>query len=172
MKEAEYPEGDTWKRILRDISISGLGSDKIHAKIIKEGKDVTLPRVMEITQLEVSTQGHIDRMQETTKVNYIQYGKGSKKEKAKSSGKGSANSGGSDSAGKPPNPVKRVWKFHYLQTFAGDVVKADIRKENLTKQWKQCVGTVPYVTMVALRPNSLHVSVLMSYIIWESYQRN
>ena len=55
VKEAEYPEGDT--------IISGLASDKIHAKVIKEGKDVTLPQVMEIAHLEVSTQKHIDRMQ-------------------------------------------------------------------------------------------------------------
>ena len=56
MKEAEYPGGDTLNRILRDTLISGLASDKICAKIIKEGKDVTLPRVMEIARLEVSTQ--------------------------------------------------------------------------------------------------------------------
>ena len=41
------------------------------------------------------------------------------------------------------NPVERVRKFHYLQTFAGDVVKADIKKDNHVKQWKQCAGTVP-----------------------------
>ena len=43
VKEAEYPEGDTWNRVMRDTIISGLASDRIHAKIIKEGKDVTLP---------------------------------------------------------------------------------------------------------------------------------
>ena len=47
VQEAEYPEGDTWNRILRD-TISGLVSDRICTKIIKEGKNVTLPRVMEI----------------------------------------------------------------------------------------------------------------------------
>ena len=83
VKEAEPPEGDTWNRVLRDTIISGLASDRICAKIIKEGKDVTLPRVMEIAQLEVSTQRHIDRIQETANVNYIQYGKGSKKGKAR-----------------------------------------------------------------------------------------
>ena len=72
--------------------------------MIKEGKDITLPRVMEIAQLEVSTQRHTDSRQETTKVNYIQYGKGSKKGKAKSSGKGSANGGGSGSTEKPSKP--------------------------------------------------------------------
>ena len=63
VKEAEYTEGDRWNRILRDTLISGLASDKICAKIIKEGKDVTLPRVNEKARLEVSTQRHIDRMQ-------------------------------------------------------------------------------------------------------------
>ena len=43
-----YPEGDTQNRILRDTIISGLASDKTCAKVIKEDKDVTLPRVMEI----------------------------------------------------------------------------------------------------------------------------
>ena len=51
VKEGEYPEGDTWDRVLRDTIISGLASDKIHTKIIKEGKDVTLARVMEIAQI-------------------------------------------------------------------------------------------------------------------------
>ena len=52
---------------------------------------------MEIAQLEVSTQRHIDRMQETAKVNYVHYGKGSKKGKSKprpSGGSGSSSGGG------------------------------------------------------------------------------
>ena len=81
VKEAEYSDGATWDRILRDTLISGMASeDKICAKITKEGKDVTLARVTEIARLEVSTQKHIDRMEDTAKVNYVQYGKGSKKE--------------------------------------------------------------------------------------------
>ena len=46
VKEAEYPEGDTQNRILRDTLISGIASDKICAKIIKEGKVVTLAYVI------------------------------------------------------------------------------------------------------------------------------
>ena len=42
-----------------------------------------------------------------------------------------------------PSPVERVRKFHYLMTFAGGVVKADTKKDNLVKHWRQCVGTVP-----------------------------
>ena len=59
VKEADYPEGDTCNRVLRDTIISNLASDKICAIVIKEGKDVTLARVMEITRLEVSTQRNI-----------------------------------------------------------------------------------------------------------------
>ena len=40
---------------------------------------------MEITRLEVSTQQHLDRMQETAKVNYVQYGKSTKSKKGKKS---------------------------------------------------------------------------------------
>ena len=45
---------------------------------------------MEIARLEVSTQQHLDRMQETAKVNYVQYGKSTK-----SKGKKSTQSGAS-----------------------------------------------------------------------------
>ena len=41
------------------------------------------------------------------------------------------------------NMVERVRKFHYLQSFAGDVVKAGTRKDRIVKFWKQYVGTVP-----------------------------
>ena len=40
---------------------------------------------MEIARLEVSTQHHLDRMQETAKVNYFQYGKSTKNKKVKKS---------------------------------------------------------------------------------------
>ena len=56
VKEAKYPEGDIRNRVLRDTIISGIASDKIRAKVIKEGEDVMLARVMEIARLEVSTQ--------------------------------------------------------------------------------------------------------------------
>ena len=62
---------------------------------------------MEIARLEVSTQKHIDKMQDTAKANYLQYGKGSKKGKLKSSDdKSSANSGGSGNSGSARNPSK------------------------------------------------------------------
>ena len=105
VKEAEYPEGDTQNRILRDTLISGIASDQICAKIIKEGKDVTLARVMEIARLEVSTQRHIDRMQETAKVNYVQYEKGSKTKKSKY-GKFQQSTVNGSSSGSTGNPSK------------------------------------------------------------------
>ena len=70
-------------QVLRDTIISGLAIDKIRVKIVKEGHAVTLNQVMEIARLEVSTQQHLDRMQETAKVNYIQYGKSTKAKKGK-----------------------------------------------------------------------------------------
>ena len=47
---------------------------------------------MEIARLEVSTQHHLDRMQETAKVNYIQYGKSTKSKKGKKSTQSGASS--------------------------------------------------------------------------------
>ena len=62
-------EGDAKDQVLRDTIISGLTSEKIRAKIVKEGHGVTLNWVMEIARLEVSTQQHLEQMQETAKVN-------------------------------------------------------------------------------------------------------
>ena len=78
-------EGDANDQVLRDTIISGIASDKIRAKIVKEGHTVKLNQVMEIAKLEVSTQQHLDRMQETAKVNYVQYGKSTKSKKGKKS---------------------------------------------------------------------------------------
>ena len=106
VKEADYPEGDTQNRVLRNTIISGLASDKIQAKVIKEGKDVTLARVMEIALLEVSTQRHIDRIQDTAKVKYVQYEIGTKKSKPKPRPSGNCCGGGSSvNARKPSKPT-------------------------------------------------------------------
>ena len=48
---------------------------------------------MEIARLEVSTQHHLDRMQETVKVNYVQYGKLTKHKKGKKSTQSGASGG-------------------------------------------------------------------------------
>ena len=96
-------------KVLRDNIISGLASDKIQAKIVKEGHEVTLNWVMEIARLEVSMQQHLDRMQETAKVNYVQYGKltKSKKKKPQSSagatGQGQGHKGAGGHRGSRPS---------------------------------------------------------------------
>ena len=98
-------EGDAKDQVHRDTIISGLTSDKIRAKIVKEGHGVTLNRVMEIARLEVSTQQHLERMQETAKVNYIQYGKSTKSKKGKKpwSSAGASGSGAGGHRGSRPS---------------------------------------------------------------------
>ena len=86
---------------------------------------------------------HIDRMQETAKVNYVQYGKGSKKGKANLVEGAQQVVAVVAAVENPPETVERVRKFHYPQTFVGDVVKEDIKRGNPVKQWKQSAGTVP-----------------------------
>ena len=60
-------EDDAKEQVLRDTIISGIASEKIRAKIVK-GQKVTLNQVMEIARLEVSTQHHLDRMQDIVKM--------------------------------------------------------------------------------------------------------
>ena len=114
-------EGDAKDKVLRDNIISGLTSDKIRAKIVKEGHEVTLNRVMEIARLEVSTQHHLERMQETAKVNYVQYGKSTKSKKGKkpqssagASSQGAGSHRGSRPGGKfnkrPPLPPDTCYR--------------------------------------------------------------
>ena len=86
-------EGDAKDQVLRDTIISGITSEKIRAKIVKEGHTVSLNQVMEIARLDVSTQHLLDRMQETAKVNYVQYGKSTKHKKGKKSAQSGASRG-------------------------------------------------------------------------------
>ena len=103
---------------------------------MKEGHTVTLNQVMEIARLEVSTQHHLDRMQETAKVNYIQYGKSTKSKKGKKSTQSGASSHRAIGA-MDLNPVERVRSFHSHQTLATDVGKADTKKYRTAKLWTQ-----------------------------------
>ena len=106
-------EGDAKDKVLRDNIISGLASDKIRAKIVKEGHEVTLNRVMEIARLEVSTQQHLERMQETTKVNYVQYGKSTKSKKKPQSSAGASSQGaGGHNAGAGHRGSRPSGKFN------------------------------------------------------------
>ena len=69
---------------------------------------------MEITRLEVSTQQHLDRMQETAKVNYVQYGKSTKNKKGKKSTQSGASGGsyrgdrGHGTSSKPSGKGKKL----------------------------------------------------------------
>ena len=128
-------EGDAKDKVLRDIIISGLTSDKIRAKIVKEGHEVTLNRVMEIARLEVSTQQHLEKMQETAKVNYIQYGKSTKSKKKKpqssagASGQGTGQPQCRGQATGDPDLVENSTKdLLYCQTPATDVGKEDTER--------------------------------------------
>ena len=102
---------------------------------------------MEIARLEVSTQQHLDRMQETAKVNYVQYGKSTKNKKGKKSTQSGAQVGAVTGATKAMeqvlNIVERVRSFHSHKTLATDVVKADTRKHRTVKLWmQQCAEVV------------------------------
>ena len=73
---------------------------------------------MEIARLEVSTQQHLDRMQETAKVNYIQYGKSTKNKKGKKSaqsGASGANHRGDRGHGTSSKPGGKGKKLPFLQ---------------------------------------------------------
>ena len=98
---------------------------------------------MEIARLEVSTQQHLERMQETAKVNYIQYGKSTKSKKGKKpqSGAGASSSGQAATmqgqATGDPDPVENSTKnLLYCQTPATDVGKEDTKKHRIAKLWK------------------------------------
>ena len=111
-------EGDAKDQVLRDTIISGNSSEKIKAKIVKEGHKVTLNQVMEIARLEVSTQQHLDRMQETAKVNYVQYGKSTKGKKGKKSTQSGTNGGnykGNKGHGTSSKPGGKGKKLPFLQ---------------------------------------------------------
>ena len=111
-------EGDAKGQVLRDTIISGITSEKIRAKIVKEGHKVSLNQVMEIARLEVSTQHHLDRMQETANVNYVQYGKSTKGKKGKKStqsGTSGGNYKGNKGHGTSSKPGGKGKKLPFLQ---------------------------------------------------------
>ena len=91
---------------------------------------------MEIARLEVSTQHHLDRMQETAKVNYVQYGKSTKGKKGKKppqSGAGARGHRGSKPSGKgkklpfPPDTCYRCGKGRHQKAQDCKAVDATCR---------------------------------------------
>ena len=79
---------------------------------------------METARLEVSTQQHLERMQETAKVHYVQYGKSTKSKKGKI---------------QVENSTKDL---NCHQTPATDVGKEDTKRHRTAKLWKQCAEGV------------------------------
>ena len=90
---------------------------------------------MEIARLEVSTQQHLERMQETAKVNYIQYGKSTKSKKGRSHNLVQDQAKGQVATG-DPDPVKNSTKdLLCCQTPATDVGKEDTKRHRTAKLW-------------------------------------
>ena len=164
VQQAGY-EGDARDRVLRDTIISGLTSDKIRAKIVKEGHGVNLNRVMEIARLEVSMQQHLDRLQETAKVNYVQYGKltKSKKKKPQSSvGATGQGAGGHKGTGghRGPRPSGNPTKdLLYCLTPDTDVERGDTKRHRTTRLWMPLAEGVERKDIMrkfAYKENRLH----------------
>ena len=165
VQQAGY-EGDAKDRVLRDTIISGLTSDKIRAKIVKEGHGVNLNRVMEIARLEVATQQHLEQMQETAKVNYVQYGKltKSKKKKPQSSAgevaKGQVATKQGQVATGDPDPVENSTKgLLYHLTPATDVGRGDTKRHRTARLWTllaEGVERKDIMRKFACKENPLH----------------
>ena len=147
VKEVEYPEGNTQNRVLRDTIISGLASDKIDAKVIKEGKDVTLASIMEIAlNWKFPPRGILTECRKQLKSTMYSMGRELRR--------ASPNKGpvvavvavmvvaAVSTLGNPPNQLEKVGKFHYPLISVGDVGNQDTRKVNTVKLWKQSAEAV------------------------------
>ena len=100
--------GDSTDRIIRDVLIIGCESSNAKDKIIRRGETITLNEVIEILQIEASTNSTLRQFQEIQNrpvqlVNYVSYDSRSKKSKKPSN---EQNSSSSNSTG-PTDPKKR-----------------------------------------------------------------
>ena len=118
---------------------------------------------MEIARLEVSMQQHLDRMQETAKVNYVQYGKSTKlkKKKPQSSagvtGQGQAVTKGQVATGDPVANHTNDLLSHL--TPATDVGKGNITRHRTARLWMllaEGVARRDITKRFAFRVNALH----------------
>ena len=100
VKEAE----NTQNRVLRDTIISGLASDRIFAKIIKEGKDVTFPSHGNCSLGSFHPKNILTGCRRQPRSTINSMGKGSKRGKPKFNGKGSTSGDSGGSSGKPSKP--------------------------------------------------------------------
>ena len=140
-------EGDAKDQVLRDTIISRIASEKIRAKIVKEGHKVyTKPSHGDSETGYVSPQHHLDRMQETAKVNYVQYGKLTKNirrvRSLHSLVQVGAITGVTEAMEQVLSLVEKARSFHSCKTLATDVVKTDIRKHRTVKLWMLCAEVV------------------------------
>ena len=142
-------EGDAEEQVLRNTIISGITSEKIRARIMKEGHEVTLNQVMETARLEVSTQHHLDRMQDIVKVNYVQYGKSTKKRvrSLHSLEQVGTVTGATEAMEQVLSLVEKARSFHSHKTLATDVAKTDTRKHRTAKIWTLCAEVVEKGTL-------------------------
>ena len=97
--------GDSTDRIIRDVLIIGCESSIAKDKIIRKGETITLNEVIEILQIEASTNSTLRQFQEiqnkpVQSVNYVSYDSRSKKSKKPSNEQNSSSTG-------PTDPKKR-----------------------------------------------------------------
>ena len=120
---------------------------------------------MEIARLEVSMQQHLDRMQETAKVNYVQYGKSTKSKKKKpQSNAGASSQGQAATKGQVAtgdlNPVENPTKdLLYCLTPATDVGKGDTKRHRTARLWTLLAEGVvrkDIMKRFAYKENTLH----------------
>ena len=105
--------GDSTDRIIRDVLIIGCESSVAKDKIIRRGETITLNEVIEILQIEASTNSTLRQFQEiqnkpvqqVQSVNYVSYDSRSKKSKKSSNEQNSSSSTGSTS----PKKRKCFW---------------------------------------------------------------
>ena len=118
---------------------------------------------MEIARLEVSTQQHLDRMQETAKVNYVQYGRSTKSKKKKpqsSAGATGQGAGSHKGAGGHRDPVANHTNdlLSHL-TPATDVGRGNITRHRTARLWMllaEGVAKRDIMKRFACRVNTLH----------------
>ena len=100
--------GDSTDRIIRDVLIIGCESSIAKDKIIRKGETITLNEVIEILQIEASTNSTLRQfqeiqnkpMQQELSVNYVSYDNRSKKSKKTSNEQNSSSSTGPTGAKK------------------------------------------------------------------------
>ena len=125
---------------------------------------------MEIARLEVSMQQHLERMQETAKVNYVQYGPNPRKRSHNlvqgQLAKGQAATKEQVATGDPDlvkNPTKDLL---YHLTPATDVGRGDTKRHGTARLWTplaECVVRKDTMRKFAYRENAL-------YTLWRHHR--